>query len=155
MKLINFKNVARFQNLLIEFPIKIYLYVPYCSLESIVEENKDQYYRALRTAQKTLETDNSGLETWLKFFMKTLKKQTEILETRVRQEKLQSIEQLPKLSAVILKIAQERGRVSISDVLKKEKVHRNTVKMHLRNLVRDRYLETHGTGKGTYYTRIA
>jgi len=130
-----------------------YAYVPYCSLESIVEENKEHYYRALRTAQKTLVTDNSGMETWLVFFMKTLQKQTEILGDRINKEKLASLGQLSKLSATILKIAKDQGRVTVSDVLKEEDVHRNTVKKHLKDLIRDQFLEAHGSGKGTFYTR--
>ena len=129
-----------------------YAYVPYCSLESIVEENKDQYYRALRAAQKTMYTDNSGLEKWLLFFMKTLKKQTELLEDRISRESVRSLSRLPKLSVTILKMVQENGQVKISDILDVEDAHRNTVKKHLRKLVQENYLDVHGTGRGTYYT---
>jgi Fic family protein len=129
-----------------------YAYVPYCSLESIVEENKDQYYRALRMAQKTLYTDNSRLEKWLLFFMKTLKKQTELLEDRIRRESVRSLTRLPKLSVDILNMVRESGQVKISDILDVEAVHRNTIKNHLKKLVEDNYLDVHGTGRGTYYT---
>ena len=33
-----------------------YTYVPYSSLERVIEENREQYYRALRSAQGTLDT---------------------------------------------------------------------------------------------------
>ncbi len=46
-----------------------YLYVPYCSLERIIEMNSDRYYMALRRAQTTIETDDSGLKVWLMFFL--------------------------------------------------------------------------------------
>ena len=46
-----------------------YSYVPYSSMESIVEQNKDNYYLALRKAQRTLDTDDSGLGNWLFFFL--------------------------------------------------------------------------------------
>ncbi len=45
-----------------------YLYVPYSSLERIVEENKEGYYRALRTAQRLIRTQDENLDAWLRFF---------------------------------------------------------------------------------------
>lgn len=38
-----------------------YDYVPYASLENIVEENKDLYYKALRRTQTTLKTEVAAL----------------------------------------------------------------------------------------------
>ena len=46
-----------------------YLYVPYASLERIVEDNKDTYYLALRRADTTLYTDNSRMNEWIVFFL--------------------------------------------------------------------------------------
>ncbi len=45
-----------------------YDYVPYASLESVVEENKDLYYKALRRTQKTLNQDAPDWQPWLGFF---------------------------------------------------------------------------------------
>ena len=56
-------------------------------------------------------------------------------------EFLLSIAKLPKLSETILRIAKEQGRVTVSDVLAYEKLHRNTVKKHLNMLLENRYLE--------------
>lgn len=130
-----------------------YSYVPYCSLESIVEENKEQYYRSLRKAQKTLDTDDSELEVWLLFFIKMLRKQKMILEERVEKEKLRSETRLPKLSVNILKVTQEQKQVSISELDSALDANRNTIKKHVQALVKANYLELHGKGKGTYYTR--
>jgi Fic family protein len=44
-----------------------YSYVPFSSLERIVEENKDRYYLSLRRAQSTLYTNNSKLNDWFCF----------------------------------------------------------------------------------------
>src|SRR5207247_9029560 len=49
-----------------------YTYAPYSSLERVVEENREQYYRALRSAQGTLDTDESHLMEWLRFLVKCL-----------------------------------------------------------------------------------
>tara|TARA_B100000586_G_C19990005_1_gene375858 strand:- start:140 stop:685 length:546 start_codon:yes stop_codon:yes gene_type:complete len=130
-----------------------YSYVPYCSLESIIEENKNAYYKALRTAQKTLATDDSGIDRWLSFFIHCLKKQTTILEERVASEKTHALSSLPPLSITILNMAKQQSRITISDILAVESVHRNTIKSHIKALVNNRYLDSHGTGKGTFYTR--
>jgi len=44
-----------------------YDYVPYASLESVIEENKNLYYQALRKTQATLGSDQPDLETWPSF----------------------------------------------------------------------------------------
>ena len=51
-----------------------YAYVPYSSTESIIEDNKEGYYRALRQTQTTLNSE-PNYEPWLMFFLKTLQKQ--------------------------------------------------------------------------------
>jgi len=58
-----------------------YSYVPYSSLERVVEDNKDQYYTALRRAQATLDGDESQLIDWLGFFIRCLMRQKEVLES--------------------------------------------------------------------------
>lgn len=45
-----------------------YHYVPYASLESVIEDNKDLYYKTLRRTQTTLKNDNPDWEPWLGFF---------------------------------------------------------------------------------------
>ena len=46
-----------------------YLYVPYSSMESIIEENKASYYQALRNSQKTFKTSDIRYDYWLNFFL--------------------------------------------------------------------------------------
>lgn len=46
-----------------------YTYMPYSSLERVIEENREQYYRALRSAQSTLDKDESHLMDWIRFFL--------------------------------------------------------------------------------------
>lgn len=130
-----------------------YDYVPYCSLESIVEENKEQYYRSLRKAQKTLSKDNSALEVWILFFVQMLKKQKEILERRLKKEKISSEAILSTLSIDILKVVKEQHRITISELVIFTEANRNTIKKHVQTLVKNRYLKLNGKGKGTYYTR--
>ena len=52
-----------------------YAYVPYSSLESVIEQSKEGYYLALRQTQGTIRTDSPDWQPWLIFFLKALKHQ--------------------------------------------------------------------------------
>jgi len=52
-----------------------YGYVPYSSMEGVIEANKDGYYLALRRTQQTIRTELQNWEPWLVFFLKTMVKQ--------------------------------------------------------------------------------
>lgn len=52
-----------------------YLYIPYVSHEKLVEDNKPEYYIALRRSQKTMGTKNERIVDWLHFFLDILLKQ--------------------------------------------------------------------------------
>lgn len=130
-----------------------YVYVPFCSLESIVEESKEQYYLSLRKAQKSIKTNNRGIEDWLRYFLKTLKKQKDILHKRLEEEKIASLAEMPALSMLILNLTLEHTKVTVSDVQKSTKANRNTIKKHLQVLTQKGLLKKHGEKKGTWYTR--
>ncbi len=127
-----------------------YLYVPYCSLERIIEMNKDSYYKALRKAQTKIETDDSGLEAWLMFFLESLKKQKDNLEKKIERENIMT--KLPVLSKKIISIVKEHGHTTISDVVNITNTSRNTIKVRLKELVLENYLTRNGRGKSTWYT---
>jgi Fic family protein len=126
-----------------------YSYVPYSSLERIVEENKDAYYRALGTSQKLIRTDKENLDDWIRFFLSTLKHQKDILLRKVERERL--MEKLPPVAERLLVLVEERGRLKISDAVTLLDINRNTAKVYLRKLVKQGYLVQHSTGKATWY----
>ncbi|MCP3891852.1 MAG: Fic family protein [Desulfobulbaceae bacterium] len=128
-----------------------YVYVPYCSLESIIEQNKDGYYLSLRKAQKTLATDDYGLDVWLVFFIRSLKTQKDKLAKKIEREKI--MVGLSELSEQILSIVKEHGRSTIADIEAITRANRNTIKVRLRELVADGFLVKHGKAKGTWYTK--
>jgi len=127
-----------------------YAYVPYSSLESVVENNKEGYYLALRKTQGTLKEENPDWQPWIIFFLNALKQQKHKLEIKVEREKL-LLGQLPELSLKILELTKSRGRLTISDVVVLTNANRNTIKKHLENLVETNQLVKHGKGKGTWY----
>ena len=127
-----------------------YAYVPYASLESVIERTKDRYYRALRRTQGTLCTDKPDWQPWLEYFLGALQTQKRALEEKIKRERLIR-DSLPALSAQILEIVREHGRVTVADATKITGASRNTVKDHLRALTKSRHLQLHGAGRGAWY----
>ena len=128
-----------------------YAYVPYGSLESVIEQSKDAYYLALRKTQGTLGTKAPDWEPWLVFFLTTLGQQKNRLRQRIDQERL-IVGDLPELSVRILDIARDRGRVSVADAVRVTETSRNTIKGHIQALVVIGHLRRHGAGRGTWYS---
>lgn len=127
-----------------------YTYVPYSSLESVIEINKEAYYLALRQTQGTIRTDSPNWQPWLVFFLRSLAEQVRRLEKKVEREKL-VLATLPELSLQIIEFAREHGRITIGDAIKLTGVSRNTLKQHFRNLVERNHLNLQGSGRGVWY----
>jgi len=127
-----------------------YAYVPYSSLESVIEQNKESYYLALRQTQGTVRTETPNWQPWLIFFLRSLVSQVNRLEKKVAQEKI-VMATLPELSLQIVEFTREHGRTTIGEAIKLTGVSRNTLKVHFRNLVEQGYLTQHGSGRGVWY----
>jgi Fic family protein len=127
-----------------------YAYVPYSSLESVVEHNKEAYYLALRQTQGSIRTDAPNWQPWLIFFLCALSEQVTRLERKVEREKL-ILAALPELSLQIVEFAREHGRVTIGEAIKLTGSSRNTLKQHFRSLVEKGHLKLHGSGRGVWY----
>ena len=128
-----------------------YAYVPYSSLESIIEQSKEGYYLALRQTQGTIRTDQPDWQPWLRFFLRAMQQQMRRLASKVGREKL-LLAAMPDLALRIVDQARDHGRVTISDAVTLTSASRNTLKEHLRMLVERRYLVQHGVGRGTWYS---
>lgn len=130
-----------------------YSYVTYVSMEHIIEEHKDLYYKALRRTQITLKNETQDLEPWTKFFLRILKKQKNKL-TSVIDEKRYLISNLPELSIKIIELLKKHERLTISTITHITNANSNTIKLRLRELVSAGYIEQHGKARATWYTAI-
>lgn len=128
-----------------------YRYVPYSSLESVIEHSKDAYYLSLRQTQGTIYTDTPDWQPWLEFFLRSLQQQKLRLEKKIERERL-ILGTLPELSVQILQLCRQHGRVTVADVVKVTGANRNTIKDHLKALTRANHLQRHGAGRGTWYS---
>ena len=128
-----------------------YAYVPYSSLESIIEQSKEGYYIALRQTQGTIRANKPKWKPWILFFLKALKQQMSRLAKKIEREKI-VLSVLPELSMQILEYAREHGRVTMSEIVKLKRVSRNTLKGHFRQLLEKKFLVLHGSGRGAWYS---
>lgn len=128
-----------------------YAYVPYSSLEAVIEQSKDFYYLSLRQTQGTLKADDPNWQPWVMFFLKALQLQKSRLEIKLDREKF-LLTRLPELSQQILEIAKSKGRITVREMVILTNANRNTVKKHIQSLTEAKFLEQHGGGKGTWYS---
>ena len=128
-----------------------YAYVPYSSLESVIEQSKEGYYLALRRTQGTTRTDAPDWAPWLLFFLRALQRQMRRLREKVERERL-LLARLPDLSIRILDHARDHGRITIGDAVTLTGASRNTLKLHFKALRERGLLVLHGQGRGAWYS---
>lgn len=127
-----------------------YAYVPYSSLESVVEQSKEAYYLALRQTQGSIRSDAPNWQPWLLFFLRSLAEQVRRLNRKIEREKV-VFAALPALSLRIVEFAREHGRMTMADAIRLTGGSRNTLKLHLRALVDRGHLAQRGSGRGAWY----
>jgi Fic family protein len=127
-----------------------YVYVPYSSLESVIERSKEAYYLALRQTQGTIRTESPNWQPWLVFFLRSLAEQVRRLEKKIEREKI-VLAAMPELQLRIVEFAREHGRVTIGETIRLTGASRNTLKQHFRALVERCVLNQHGSGRGVWY----
>ena len=127
-----------------------YAFVPYSSLESVIEHSKEGYYLALRQTQGTIRTDAPTWQPWVLFFLRALQQQMHRLAKKIERERI-VLSAMPELSMRIIEYAREHGRVSISDMVALTGTSRNTLKQHFRQLLKNGHLVMHGSGRGAWY----
>lgn len=128
-----------------------YDYVPYSSLERVVEENKSAYYAALRESQTAMRTDPTEFGEWLLFLLRALQAQKRNLEAKLEVE--QSMLQLTEVQQQMLEFVSRQGRATTPMLARELEMPVRTVRYHLDVLIGQRLIEPRGEKRGRYYTR--
>jgi Fic family protein len=131
---------------------KGYAYVPYSSIESIIEASKEGYYRALRRTQKGIWSENADYEPWLSFFLTTLQKQKKHLENKIGAMAGDDTK-LGKNARAILGLFDDKPEWGVPEVAKALGLNINTAAKSVKILVEGGYLTKHGTTRGAWYER--
>lgn len=127
-----------------------YAYVPYSSLESVIEHSKEGYYLALRQTQGTIGAEKPNWQPWLLFFMRALQQQKRRLSEKVEREK-NALAVLSELAIQIMDYVQAHGRVTTRDMVREHSASPNTAKATFQSLVKKGLLVRHGAGRSIWY----
>jgi len=126
-----------------------YLYIPYVSHEKLVEDNKPDYYIALRRSQKTMGTENENIADWLGFFLDMILKQSELAVELLSKENIEKI--LSEKQLIVWQYIEKAKEASTGDIVKDTKIIRPTVKQTLDVLLRLKKIERFGLGRSARY----
>lgn len=128
-----------------------YAYVPYSSLESVIEHSKEGYYLTLRQTQQSIRSDAPNWQPWLMFFMRALQQQKRRLAAKVEREK-GDLATLSELAVKILDYVRDHGRVTTRDMVRDSGASPNTLKSTFGSLVKKGLLVRHGGGRSIWYS---
>ncbi|MBP7950029.1 MAG: Fic family protein [Verrucomicrobiales bacterium] len=127
-----------------------YAYVPYLSLESIVEQNKDGYYRALRATQNSMAEPAPDWLSWLEFFLLILWRQAVGLTRKIEALEIK-LRSLSEAERRLLTLIQEREALGLAAAVEATGANRETVRKRLARLVAKGFLAIEGKGRGAFY----
>lgn len=129
-----------------------YEYIPYVSHEKLIEENKSDYYMALRKSQKTFKAQKPDITPWLEFFLSIVYKQTLLAVELLSQENIEKILSPKQLS--VWEYFQGVTEATPAEISKSAKVARPTVNQVLDKLLKLKKIERIGQGRSTRYRKI-
>lgn len=127
-----------------------YSYVPYSSMETIIEENKNTYYKALRSSQKSFHSECVNYTPWLLFFLQTVLKQKIRLEKKMQHKAPQG---LSLTGAKIMALFEDKNQWTSAEIASTSGIKIATVKKALSELVQNNYLIKNGSTRGAWYEK--
>lgn len=127
-----------------------YEYVPYSSLERVIEDNKVAYYAALRASQATVVRDATRYRDWIDFFFGALQQQQRVLTTTL-EAALQRTGVIP-VQERILDAIRTHGPQSCATLASQLGVNERTLRYHLRQLTDTGRLVTPRRRAGRVYS---
>lgn len=129
-----------------------YEYMPYVSHEKLIEENKLEYYIALRKSQKTTKKEQKNITPWINFFLDILLEQSKLAIELLSKENIEKL-----LSPKQLKVWQYLNTIqeaTPAEISKSTKVARPTINQVLNKLLRLKKVERIGLGRTTRYRKL-
>lgn len=127
-----------------------YEYMPYVSQEKLIEDNKPEYYVALRQSQKTFRTSKENLVPWISFFLKIILEQSKLTIKLLSKEEVSKLLS-PQQQLVWECISKSKNEITPLQIAKETKIPRPTINQALDRLVRLNWIERIGLGRTTRY----
>ena len=131
-----------------------YEYVPYVSLDEIIEQTKADYYLALRATQKQHKTDQEDITPWVSYLLGAMVEQAERARQLMKNDKPEKLLSEKQVAVFCLFNGEkELGVAEIVELLKGT-MPRDTIKQALSRLVKLRLLERIGQARSTRYKKV-
>ena len=129
-----------------------YAYMPYISHEKLVEDNKPDYYIALRRSQKNIDAKKNDITPWLEFFFAILIKQAKVAKELLSKENIEKL--LSEKQLIVWEYLQKVEKANTGELVKKTKIPRATIKQALNRLLQFKKIERIGQGRSTSYRKL-
>lgn len=126
--------------------------MPYISHEKLIEDNKPDYYLALRQSQKTFKTGKPDIAPWLDFFLTILLQQSQMAIGLLTEENIETL--LSPKQLAVWEYLQTVDEATPNDISEKANVARSTVNQVLNKLLKMKKVERIGEGSGIRYRKI-
>lgn len=126
-----------------------YLYTPYVSHEKLIEDNKPDYYLALRKSQKTIKTKRENIIPWLEFFLNVFLKQSQIAVDLLSYENIEKL--FSKKQLLVWQYLQTVKEAAPKEMAQNTKMARPTINQVLDKLLKYKKIERLGIGRSTRY----
>lgn len=130
-----------------------YTYVPYVSLDEIIEEKKIDYYLALRRTQSKHKTKQEDITPWLNFLLDALLEQVKRAQAIMEEDQPEKLLSEKQLSVYQLFQSDTLSVSEISSLLRGA-IPMATLKQALPRLVALRLIARIGSGRGTRYRKL-
>jgi Fic family protein len=130
-----------------------YAYVPYVSLDEIIEDTRAEYYMALHKTQNNHKTDHEDITPWLNYLLDSLI--THADKAKALMEGDQPEKLLAESQERIMGLFGANDSLNISEIAKRlGNAPREAIKKNLARLVELRLLGLFGRGRGARYRKI-
>lgn len=129
-----------------------YLYMPYVSHEKLIEDQKPQYYLALRKSQRTFKKGAGDIAPWLGFFLDIILTQAGEAVSLISGEKIEDIFSNKQIS--VWQYLQNVDEATPKQIANITKVAYSTVRQILSKLLNLKRIERVGMGRSSRYRKV-
>ncbi len=128
-----------------------YAYMPYVSHEKLVEDNKTEYYIALRRSQRSFKTADETVEAWTAFFLDVTESQATQAIALISGEAIEKL--LSPKQLLVWQYTQTVDEATIQNITETTGVARPTVRQAVERLLALKRIERLGQGRASRYRK--
>ena len=130
-----------------------YTFIPYVSHEKLIEDNKPDYYMALRRSQSTFATEKETILPWLEFFLAAVYRQAALAINLVSADSFENL--LSPAQQRVWGYLQQVNEAAPLTLANELSIPRSTVSQTLNKLLQLQKIERIGMGRATRYRVIS